>query len=140
MQKSALILAILLGVTLVAQGCATREGTGRAAGAAAGTAVGAAVGDTEGAIIGGLVGTLAGGAVGRQLDRRERQRIGRALENDPSGQASRWTDPDTGERYSVTPRAAYGEEPCRDFIFEEGQTTEQYTACRQEDGTWRVRS
>jgi surface antigen len=140
MQKSAMILSILLGVVVLAQGCATREGTGRAPGAAVGTAVGAAVGDTESAIIGGLVGTLAGGAVGRQLDRRERQRIGRALENDPSGQSSSWTDPDTGEQYSVIPRAAYGEEPCRDFIFEEGTSTEQYTACRQNDGTWRVQS
>lgn len=140
MFRKALILSLPLIALVSAPGCATREGTGRATGAALGTAVGAAVGDTESAIIGGLVGTLAGGAIGRQLDRNDRRQIGRALENNPSGEASTWTDPDTGERYAVTPRPAYGREPCREFVFESGAQEEIYTACRQDDGTWRVDS
>ena len=147
MHKLMTPILILIISFAVAAGCATRRETGAVTGAAAGTAAGAAIGDTEGAIIGGLLGTIVGHEVGRYMDRQDRQQTRNALENNRTGETSDWINPDTGRRYRVTPQDTYtgaGEQPCREFVIESsthGATTRTIeTACRQSDGTWKIRN
>ena len=132
-------------VTGLAGGCATKRETGALTGAATGTAAGAAIGDTEAAVIGGLLGTIVGHEIGYQMQREDRLRTRDVLEHNRTGQTSGWVNPDTGRRYSVTPRDTYtgvGQRPCREFVIETGTGPNQResikTACRRADGTWEI--
>ncbi len=129
--------------TVLVSGCATHRGTGAIAGGAIGAGIGTAIdgGGAEGAIIGGLLGVIIGSEIGRNLDRRDRRHVYDSLERSPTGRTSRWTNPDTGYEYAVTPREAYNGrrgQPCRDFVL----TSDEYgnpvtgTACRRNDGSW----
>lgn len=138
-------LILIMVVTLMAAaGCATKRQTGAVAGGAAGAAAGAAVGDRTGAVVGGLLGALIGSEVGRHMDENDLRETGYALEENKVGETKTWTDPDTGDRYAVTPTNTYTEDnsPCRDFIITRESNGRQYesreTACRQSDGTWKV--
>ena len=77
-----ILLATLLGVSLSAQGCASRSGTGALIGAGAGGAAGAGIGaaiskDAKGAAIGAIIGAAVGGAtgavIGKVMDDRAQQ-------------------------------------------------------------------
>jgi surface antigen len=109
-----------------------------------GAAAGAAVDDSEAALIGGLLGALVGSEVGSRMDEEDRRQTALALENNPVGQTSTWTDPDTGARYGVTPNETFSRDgsPCREFVIEREIAGEEYqsteTACRQADGSWRI--
>lgn len=138
-----LILTLVVAL-MTAAGCATKRQTGAVAGGAAGAAAGAAVGDRTGAVVGGLLGALLGSEVGRHMDENDRRETSYALEQNKVGETKVWTDPDTGDRYAVTPTNTYnkGNSPCRDFIITREANGRQYesreTACRQSDGTWKV--
>lgn len=68
-----------------------------------------------------------------------------ALENNRVNETTRWSDPD-GKNYTVTPTRTYAENgaPCRDFrqtVEINGQTEILTgTACRQNDGSWKLES
>ena len=145
MRTSAICLLSAALALALAQGCATKRQTGAVTGAAAGTAAGAAIGDTEGAIIGGLLGTIIGHEIGRAMDRRDRLRTRRALEQNRSGESSTWVNPDTGREFRVTPREAHRRDsgqPCRDFVIvseRNGRRVEETrTGCRRSDGSWQI--
>lgn len=138
---------LLLGTALLimVQACTTQRETGALTGAAVGTAAGAAIDDSEGAVIGGLLGTIVGHEVGMQMQREDRLRTSRALENNRTGESTAWVNPDTGREYRVTPEDTFrneSERPCREFDMvseyrgERVRTTE--VACRQPDGTWEI--
>lgn len=124
-------------------------GTLLGAGMAAGIA--AAAGGGAGAIVGSAVaGGLVGGYVGHKLDDRDKrlaaQAATQAFENNHSGQASVWNNPDTGNSGSITPTRTFQQngQYCREYkqtITVGGEPQTAYgTACRQADGTWAIQS
>jgi surface antigen len=71
----------------------------------------------------------------------------RGFETAPTGQSVAWTNPDTGNRGTLTPTRTYqmpSGQYCREFtqtITVGGKTREGIgTACRQPDGSWRVQN
>jgi len=153
-------IALALAACLATTGCATpgsrggvsQEQAGIVIGGALGGLLGAQVGDQEdegrtaAIIIGTLTGAAIGGAIGRSMDEVDRLNTAHTLENVRTGVSSRWRNPDTGNRYAVTPTRTYDSEtaPCREYTIEamiEGRRqTVRGTACRAPDGTWRTRS
>jgi surface antigen len=149
-----MIVTILLLLLLVGCQGGQQVGAGTAigglGGAAAGGLLGAALGGgSTGIAAGVLLGGLLGAGAGHMLDQRSQQiqaqTVSRSLETAPSGQASTWTNPDNGNRGTVTPTRTFQNEAgvyCREFqqsIVVGGQTQQAYgTACRQPDGTWKM--
>jgi surface antigen len=122
---------------------------GAGLGGLAGSQIGSGSGKLAATAIGVLLGALAGSNVGQSLDRADHlaadRTAGQAFETNPTGQASGWRNPDTGNYGTITPTRTV-ERPngqvCREFqqtIVVGGQTQQGVgTACRQPDGTWRV--
>lgn len=143
-----LIVPLVLAAAI--SGCqeVRNEQMGQVAGGALGGLLGAQVGSGSGqiaaAVAGGLLGAYIGGNVGRTMDEVDRGRAYNAMERNPTGQASSWQNPDSGNTYSVTPTRTYDNEgrPCRDYVsdawIDGKQETVTGTACRQADGTWRA--
>lgn len=141
MNRIFLISTLLI---LLASGCATNRETGALTGGAAGAGIGALIGDgAAGPIIGGLLGVIVGSEIGREMDKRDRAYVASQLESSPSGRRSEWVNPDTGNRYAVTPQQAYtgdGGQTCREFVLtsDEFNNPVYGTACRRDDGSWRM--
>ena len=125
---------------------------GAVGGAAVGGLLAAALGGKGGAIVAGaLVGGLLGGYVGNKLDAKDKQMAARAatlaFEQNTSGQASVWNNPESGNHGSVTPTHTYqlaSGQYCREYrqdvwIGTEKQQTSG-TACRQADGSWQIQN
>lgn len=131
-----------------------KETIGTIIGGATGAVVGSQFGKGKGGIAAVAIGTLAGAwlgnSVGRSLDDLDRMKLERttqrALETNPVGQQSTWSNPDSGNSGSVTPtKTVYNpksSEPCREYtstVTIDGQLeTITGTACRRPDGTWRT--
>jgi surface antigen len=123
---------------------------GGAAGAAGGGLIAAAAGGGTAGIIGGvLLGGLLGGAIGNALDQRDKrlamEAAQQAFENNRTGAATTWQNPDSGHSGSITPTRTYqsaGGEYCREYqqtVTIGGERQKSYgTACRQPDGSWRI--
>jgi surface antigen len=150
-----LAAALLIGPMLLA-GCAAygpKEAGGGLLGAAGGGLLGAQFGSGEGRLAstaaGVLLGGLLGSSAGRSLDRADRLYMQQAtfdtLERAPSGYATRWRNPSSGNWGTITPVQTYrapGGSFCREYqqtIVVGGRLQEGYgTACRQPDGSWLV--
>lgn len=110
-----------------------------------GSQVGKGHGKTAAIIVGTLAGAAIGGAVGKSMDDTDRLKTAHALESVRTGVPSAWRNPDSGNEYSVTPTKTYDSatEPCREYTIDAligGRTEKVYgTACRQADGSWKVR-
>jgi surface antigen len=117
---------------------------GGVAGAAAGTQIGGGSGQTIATVAGALIGSVVGERIGARMEERDLQRTAQVLEYNERAATETWVNPNTGNEFAVTPVATYEEDgrPCREFEFsvatERGQDTEERTACRQADGTWRI--
>jgi surface antigen len=148
---SAVGAAVVLSAAAVLAGCQsppTQRDTGMVIGGILGGVVGHEVGGGSGrtaaTIIGTLIGASIGGAIGRSMDEQDRLKTAHALESVRTGVPSRWTNPDTGHRYAVTPTRTYDGTtgPCREYVMDAtiGGKAEKVTgtACRQADGSWRV--
>ena len=149
-------LAVLIALTVFVSGCAShqipsRETQGAVAGGVIGGVLGASIGDGDGRVIataaGTLLGSLFGAHVGRQLDELDRYRAGQTLETARTGTSQRWVNPDSGVKYGVTPTRTYDSghgTPCREFTMDAeigGKTEQVYgSACRQADGTWKMKA
>src|SRR5690606_22393280 len=125
--------AVLGGIGGAVAGAQFGQGTGQLAAVAAGT----------------LLGALVGSEVGSSLDKADRTALAHTtqttLETAPSGTASTWRNPDSGNYGTVTPTNTYqtaSGQYCREFtqtVNIGGRSEEAYgTACRQPDGTWKV--
>jgi surface antigen len=138
-------------LTLSLLGCAgvSHQDVGVATGAVLGGVLGSQVGGGAGqtaAIIGGsILGGMIGGAIGNSMDEVDQMKMTRALESNRTNQTSSWTNPDSGNRYSVVPKRTYTSrdgQPCREYTTTAiigGKKQEIYgTACRTADGCWRV--
>lgn len=119
-------------------------GVGGALGGLLGAQVGGGTGQLAATAAGALLGAYLGGNVGRTMDDVDRMKTHRTLEGNPTGQSTTWQNPDSGNRYDVTPTRTYEESgrPCRDYTTEawiEGRReTVRGTACREPDGSWRA--
>lgn len=147
-KRHSLVLLVAVGA-LALSGCeTTNEQQGQVIGAVAGGLLGNQVGGGRGrtaaTIAGTILGGYLGGNIGRQMDDGDRYRAGQALESTPSNQSTSWENPDSGNRYAVTPTNTYYSDsrPCREYTTEawiDGQRETIYgTACRQSDGSWQA--
>ncbi len=139
------IIALLF--LLLCTSCATKGQTGAAGGAAAGALIGQAIGrNTGGTLIGAAVGGLLGYIVGNEMDKMDRDQLNYAYESGPSGRATSWVNPDTGNQYAVTPQPAYQNpstsQYCRkaqiEAVIDGKKQTTYSTACRDAYGTWQL--
>ncbi|MCE3232724.1 MAG: 17 kD surface antigen [Rickettsiaceae bacterium] len=132
----------------------TKENMGTAAGAVGGAWLGSNVGKGKGQIVGIAAGTLLGAALGKSLgaslDKADVAQYNNtaqtALETAPSGRASSWRNPDSGNSGTITPVRTYSAptgEYCREYtqtINVGGKTQQGHgTACRQPDGSWQIK-
>lgn len=126
----------------------TQEQSGMVIGGVLGGAIGSQVGGGQGstvaAVVGTLIGAAIGGNVGRSMDELDRIKLASTLENTKTGSSVRWVNPDSGSQYTVTPTLTHETKgsPCREFTVDGvvgGRKEKVYgTACRQQDGSWRV--
>lgn len=152
-KKTHQLLSVLISTALMfAMGCAstTKQQEGAVIGTVIGGVLGAELGNDKrsrgrknvsilaGAIIGGLIGS----SIGQYMDDVDIMKTGRALETNPTGVSSSWVNPDTSNRYTLTPTKTYEQDvgPCREYTMQaniSGQEETVYgTACRQADGSW----
>lgn len=153
--------ALIVIAAMSLAGC-SREPTGREVGtvlgAAAGVLVGSQIGSgvTRAAAVVGLavLGGWLGGELGEELSREDKKIAGRttdtALERNPPGQTTAWSNPDSGAHGAVTPGPTYvGERgstagrECREIdivVTPDGKSTKRgtRTACRKPNGDWEV--
>ena len=130
-----------------------KQTVGTILGAGAGALLGAQAGKGKGRLVAVALGTLGGAflgsEIGKTMDEVDRMKAGQtqqaALERNPVGHASSWTNPDSGNSGRVTPTRTYQTprgENCREYQHEVtvGGRTEVMTgtACRNADGTWRA--
>lgn len=130
-----------------------KETIGTLGGAALGGLAGSQIGSGRGQLLavgaGVLLGAFAGREIGKSLDKADKLEAERtantALEYNKSGETSTWSNPDSGHQGTVTPtQTTYTDsgQPCREFqqtVTIGGKTEQAYgTACRQEDGSWKI--
>ena len=144
-------------VLVIMSGCASLPGSNQTQGTVAGGAIGALLGSTIGdgrgsvwaAAAGAIGGALLGSHVGKQLDERDQIVIQKAtynaLENSASNSRTSWNNPDSGNAGSVTPTRTFEMADgsfCREYtsmVEVGGESETAYgTACRQDDGSWKI--
>ena len=118
-------------------------------GAIVGSKIGGGTGRNIAIILGGTLGAFAGHDLAKeltQLDKRFiKQTTADTLEYGKPGETSTWSNPDSGHSGEVSANKTYTNESgenCREFettinVDGESQTTTA-TACRTENGGWRV--
>lgn len=130
-------------------GTCHHEEIGAVIGGVAGGALGSRVGRGDdrlaATIIGTVAGAVIGGSIGRSLDKADETCMGQAFEHAHTGERVRWTNPDTGARYDITPERTYRRDDgryCRNYKADAtiGGRTRKVTgvACRRSDGTWDI--
>ena len=157
--KKIRFLPVLLVSILFLGGCITpsdgkNQTLGTLLGAGVGALVGSQIGSGKGKLvavaIGALGGALFGNRIGKSMDDVDRMKAAKAqqvaLDTRPIGSPVRWSNPDSGHYGWVKPGFAFrtsAGEWCRPYehtiIIDGRQETMTGTACRNPDGTWRVR-
>ncbi|MBD23361.1 MAG: hypothetical protein CL572_06870 [Alphaproteobacteria bacterium] len=147
---------IVLAFCIVINSCANKEDNkllgqilGSAAGAYLGSKFGSGVGKDLSIILGGAVGFLVGSKIAELLDKDEQKDLNKtisdSLNNNKNNEVEEWTsNKDQNTKAEVIPLNKYDieEKTCRDFkkiVTKNGKTIEEdSTACRDENGNWRV--
>jgi surface antigen len=148
MRTRILILAGAIALALGSTAC-TNEQSGQVVGGIiggiAGHQVGKGHGRTVATVVGTIAGSMIGGNVGRSMDDTDRLKAHRSLEHNRTHESSHWSNPDTGNDYTMTPTRTWQNDNgqyCREYTTEVvvgGQQETAYgTACRQADGSWKV--
>jgi surface antigen len=135
-------------------GNVSKQGVGMATGAVlgglvAGKNIGKGSGATVAAIGGTLLGAFIGSEIGKSLDNADLAMLNstqqQALEFGRDAQPAQWNNPNSGNAGTVTPTRTYyaqSGQPCRQFeqtIIIDGRAESAYgTACRGNDGVWRI--
>lgn len=130
-------------------GRCNRQEIGALLGGAAGAAAGSTIGSGDGrlaAIIGGTVlGALVGGSIGRHMDEVDQSCVAQVMEYADTGETIVWDDPSRRETYRVTPIRSFQPAPdryCREYtaiaVIDGRRQRTHGTACREEDGRWRL--
>ncbi len=151
--RFAIPVALVLALAACAPGQGRKQTGGTLIGAGLGALTGSQIGGGRGKLaavaIGALAGAYLGSEVGKSLDRADKLAMRRtsqdALEGNPTGQSSSWSNPDSGHRGTVTPTKTYqtaSGRPCREYqqtVTIDGKTEQAYgRACRQPDGSWKI--
>jgi surface antigen len=143
-----LILIPLLGLGIATTqmiGCTQREsGTvvGGVVGGALGNQFGHGAGNVAMTAVGAIAGAMIGGAIGQNMDDTDQLKAMHAMERSRTNESTTWVNPDSGNRYTVTPTRTYddGGRHCRDYSTRAyiggRQELVHGTACRQSDGSW----
>ncbi len=148
------IIAIMLSCVML-QSCAdmNKQGSGALIGGVAGGLLGSQFGGGEGRLLatglGVAAGAMIGAQIGKSLDEHDRlmlaQTTQKALETATSGSTVEWSNPDSGNKGHITPVKTYKSNSgqyCREYntvIVVGGKEEKAYgTACRQEDGSWKI--
>tara|TARA_Y100001934_G_scaffold266650_1_gene346366 strand:- start:1420 stop:1872 length:453 start_codon:yes stop_codon:yes gene_type:complete len=133
---------------------ASKQNTGALIGAAGGALLGSQFGKGKGKLIavglGTLLGAAIGGDIGRSMDEVDRlkmqQTAGIAFEKAPDNQSVAWENPNNGHKGSTVPTKTYytnAGTPCREFqntvIIGGNRETAYGIACRQSDGSWKIK-
>lgn len=110
-----------------------------------GSTIGGGVGNTVAIIGGGLLGGLLGHEIGSSLDRADQAAYERASQNAMETGTPRTWKSKNGRHGTITPSEEYRDDDgryCREYtqkIWVSGKAhTGRGTACRQDDGTWRI--
>ncbi|MGL4371600.1 MAG: RT0821/Lpp0805 family surface protein [Alphaproteobacteria bacterium] len=119
---------------------------GGAAGALIGSQIGGGTGKLVAVAAGTLLGAWAGGAVGRKLDEEDRQAMQQAtLQSIQNNQSTSWrSSHNQGVSGTITPTKSYNSANgyCRNYqqtVKIDGKSQKAHgTACRGEDGQWRI--
>ncbi|QJB55053.1 glycine zipper domain-containing protein [Pseudodesulfovibrio sp. zrk46] len=144
--KKLTAIALLCFFLVAGFGCAANKAQqGATVGGLAGATIGALTFKDKllGAAVGAGVGVLMGYIVGNEWDKSDEKKLQHAMENNKSGQASSWTNPDTGESYSATPSHPYMAENkvYRDVVIKDekdGQSV-MAKAWRDDKGVWHLK-
>jgi len=155
MKKIGLLILMVATISGCANLPASNQTQGTIAGGAIGALIGSTIGDGRGQVwataIGAVGGALAGSHLGKRLDSRDHQVMNKAaytaLENKKSNTKTTWSNPDSGNAGTIIPtsttKMADGSF-CREYtsMVEVGGKSETAygTACRQDDGSWRIAS
>ena len=127
----------------------TQEQQGEIIGGVVGGVIGSQIGEGSGQTAAIIIGTMAGSMIGRHvgetMDQNDRMYTAQTLNDSRTGEATRWTNPDNGNVYEVTPTRTFETEsgPCREFTLDAtvgGEPDQEVygTACLQADGSWRL--
>jgi surface antigen len=131
-------------------GALSKSDIGTAAGVIGGGVIGSTIGSGAGqvaATIGGaLLGGILGDAIGSNMDDNDRDTYDRASQNAmETGRSKSWKNSRSGNYGTIHPRKRYRNDEgqyCREYtqtITVDGQKHSGHgTACREEDGTWRI--
>jgi surface antigen len=131
----------------ITAGRCNRDAIGAVVGGVVGGAIANRVGEENRAvatIIGAAAGALIGHKIGAELDERDRDCVGHALELGGGGRVVVWTNEATRVRYQLTPGAdrTRSGTACREFTlaaFAHGeQSSRQGLACRSQAGEWQI--
>jgi surface antigen len=155
-RKIAVIGVVVTGLTAcAADGGGQKQAGGAILGGIGGAVVGSQFGGGTGKLaavaVGTLLGAFIGSEVGASLDRADKlamaQSTQTALETRPTGATETWRNPDSGNYGTITPERTYNKPngtPCREFtqtVYIGGNPEQAYgTACRQQDGSWKIES
>jgi len=145
-------MTAILAATITSAGCTSYGGANEQAGTiiggvlggVAGKQVGKGHGKTAAIIVGTLIGSRIGGSIGKSMDDTDRLKIAHSLETVRTDVPTTWSNPDTNNRYTVTPTRTYNanDGPCREYTVDAiigGKKEKIYgRACRQSDGSWKV--
>ena len=145
---------MVLGCSLMSMvGCSnlSNQDIGTVTGGVAGGLLGSTIGSGGGKMLAIGMGTLAGayigGKIGHNMDETDQLKAQRAFEQAPTGHQTTWQNPDSGNRYTVTPERTFqnqAQQPCREYNMTAiigGKKEHMYgTACRQADGSWKTQN
>ena len=129
----------------ISSGRCNRDAIGAVVGGVVGGAIAHRVGEDNRAVatvIGIAAGALIGHEIGAELDERDRDCVGHALEIGRGGRVVVWTNERTGVRYQVTPGADRRRNgvACREYTlvaFARGeQSLHRGLACRSQRSQW----
>ena len=155
MFKKSVILMLVSSIIFVS--CAQnapKQNLGTLIGGAAGALAGSQFGKGRGKLVAVGLGTLLGASIGSdigqnmdELDKLKMQETaGFAFEKSPDHQPVKWQNPNNGHSGATVPTKTYYSNsgtPCREFetsIIIGGKRESAYgTACRQSDGSWKIK-
>jgi len=95
-------------------------------------------------IIGVAAGALIGKKIGGELDERDRDCVGHALDLGEQGRTVVWTNETSGVRYQLAPGAdsTRNGTPCREFTLAATRggekSSKQGLACQSQPGVWKI--
>jgi surface antigen len=131
----------------ISAGRCNREAIAAVVGGVVGGAIAHRVADENpvvATIIGVAAGVLIGQKIGRELDERDRDCFGHALELGAAGRTVVWTNESTGVRYELAPGAdsRRNDVPCRAFtmvaVAGKEKSSRTGVACQSRPGVWQT--